>query len=283
MNNKVNRSTLTGLQLLILGGLISPVLAATDTQASPPGPYGSGPGMMGGPQGHPGMMGGPQGGPGDMGGPQGGPGMMGGPRGGPGMMGGPQGGPGMMGGPRGGPGMMGGPQGHPGMMGSPRGGQGDMGGPRGGPGMMGGPRGGQGDMGGPQSGPGMMGSPQGGPGDMDSPQSGPGTKGGPATAILDVISNLDLTAEQRGQLDAIREGLNKREKELVEKIAVAGEKLQKLQQQHIEADQSLRDLNGHLATANMDAANRAEELLTAEQRQRLISSGGAHVMTPAQR
>ena len=284
MNNKVNRSTLTGLQLLILGGLISPVLAATDTQASPPGPYGSGPGMMGGPQGHPGMMGGPQGGPGMMGGPQGGPGMMGGPQGGPpGDMGGPQGGPGMMGGPRGGQGMMGGPQGHPGMMGSPRGGQGDMGGPRGGPGMMGGPRGGQGDMGGPQSGPGMMGSPQGGPGDMDSPQSGPGTKGGPATAILDVISNLDLTAEQRGQLDAIREGLNKREKELVEKIAVAGEKLQKLQQQHIEADQSLRDLNGHLATANMDAANRAEELLTAEQRQRLISSGGAHVMTPAQR
>ena len=264
MNNKVNRSTLTGLQLLILGGLISPVLAATDTQASPPGPYGSGPGMMGGPQGHPGMMGGPQGGPGMMGGPQGGPGMMGGPQGGPpGDMGGPQGGPGMMGGPRGGPGMMGGPQG--------------------GPGMMGGPRGGPGDMGGPQSGPGMMGSPQGGPGDMDSPQSGPGTKGGPATAILDVISNLDLTAEQRGQLDAIREGLNKREKELVEKIAVAGEKLQKLQQQHIEADQSLRDLNGHLATANMDAANRAEELLTAEQRQRLISSGGAHVMTPAQR
>jgi hypothetical protein len=37
----------------------------------------------------------------------------------------------------------------------------------------------------------------------------------------------------------------------------------------------------HLVTANMDAANRAEELLTAEQRQRLISEG-AHVMTPAQ-
>jgi hypothetical protein len=31
----------------------------------------------------------------------------------------------------------------------------------------------------------------------------------------------------------------------------------------------------------MDAANRAEELLTAEQRQRLIS-GGAHVMMPEQ-
>jgi chromosome segregation ATPase len=109
----------------------------------------------------------------------------------------------------------------------------------------------------------------------------PGMMGGPATAILDVIASLDLTEGQRGKLDAIREDLNKREKELVEKIAVAGEKLQKLQQQHIEADQKLSDLNGHLAMANMDAANRAEELLTAEQRQRLIS-GGAHVMAHEQ-
>jgi Spy/CpxP family protein refolding chaperone len=99
---------------------------------------------------------------------------------------------------------------------------------------------------------------------------------------LAVISSLDLTEEQRDKLNAIQEDFNKREKGLVEKIAVAGEKLQKLQQQHIEADQSLRDLNGHLATANMDAANRAEELLTAEQRQRLIS-GGAHIMMPAQK
>jgi predicted secreted protein len=99
---------------------------------------------------------------------------------------------------------------------------------------------------------------------------------------LEVIAGLDLTEEQRNKLGALQEEFNKREKELVEKIAAAGEKLQKLQQQHIEADQSLRDLNGHLATANMDVANRAEELLTAEQRQRLIS-GGAHVMMPAQK
>ena len=205
MNNKVNRSMLTGLELLILGSLISPALAGTDTQASSvPGPYGSGPGVMAGPHGDPGMMGGPQGGPGSMGGSQGDPGMMGGPQGGPGGI-----------------------------------------------------------------------TPQGGPSGRSGPQ------GGPATAILDIIATLDLTEEQHGELDAIREGLNKREKELIEKIVVAGEKLQKLQQQHIEADQSLSDLNGHLATANMDAANRAEELLTAEQRQRLIS-GGAHVMMPEQ-
>jgi len=46
-------------------------------------------------------------------------------------------------------------------------------------------------------------------------------------------------------------------------------------------DQTLIDLKGHLATANMDAANRAEELLTAEQRRRFIR-GGAHVMMPMQ-
>ena len=246
VNNKVNHSMLNGLELLLLGSMIAPVLAGTERGAadegagaqvparyaqagtqefSGPGPYGNGsqrPGVYGmGPDQGPGAyrMGGPQGGPGGMGGPPGGP---------PGMRGGPQGGPGSMGGPQGGP------------------------------------------EGGPQGGP------EGGP------EGGPSGRSGPATAILEVIAGLDLTEEQRNKLGALQEEFNKREKELVEKIAVAGEKLQKLQQQHIEADQSLRDLNGHLATANMDAANRAEELLTAEQRQRLIS-GGAHVMMPAQK
>ena len=260
MNNKVNHSMLSGLELLLLGSMIAPVLAGTERGAadegagaqvparyaqagtqefSGPGPYGNGsqgPGVYGmGPDQGPGAhrMGGPQGGP---------PGMMGGPQGGPGGMGGPQGGPGGMGGPQGGP-----------------------------PGMMGGPQSG------PPQGSSQGGGPEGGPSGRSGPQGG-----GPATAILEVIASLDLTEEQRDKLDALQEEFNKREKELVEKIAVAGEKLQKLQQQHIEADQSLRDLNGHLATANMDVANRAEELLTAEQRQRLIS-GGAHVMMPAQK
>ena len=296
MNNKVNQSMLSGLELLLLGSMIAPVLAGTERGAadkgagaqvparyaqagtqefSGPGPYGNGsqrPGVYGmAPDQGRGAyrMGGPQGGPGGMGGPQGGPpGMMGGPQGGPGSMGGPQGGPGGMGGPQGGP---------PGMMGGPQGGPGSMGGPQGGPGSMGGPhQGGPGGMGGPPQGSSQGGGPEGGPSGRSGPQ------GGPATAILEVIASLDLTEEQRDKLDALQEEFNKREKELIEKIAVASEKLQKLQQQHVEADQSLRDLNGHLATANMDAANRAEEMLTAEQRRRLIS-GGAHVMMPAQK
>ena len=107
----------------------------------------------------------------------------------------------------------------------------------------------------------------------------PGTIGGPATAMLDVISRLDLNEEQRGSLDAIRDDLETREAELIEKITVAAKRLRELQQEHMEADQILKDLNGHLATANMDAANRAEELLTAEQRRQLVR-GGAHVMMP---
>ena len=156
MNNKVNHSMLSGLELLLLGSMIAPVLAGTERGAadegagaqvparyaqagtqefSGPGPYGNGsrrPGVYGmGPDQGPGAY--RMGGPGGMGGPQGGP---------PGMMGGPQGGPGSMGGPQGGPGGMGGPQGRPpGMMGGPQGGPGSMGGPQGGPGGMGGPQG----------------------------------------------------------------------------------------------------------------------------------------------
>jgi F0F1-type ATP synthase membrane subunit b/b' len=99
--------------------------------------------------------------------------------------------------------------------------------------------------------------------------------------MLDVIARLDLNNDQRGALDAIRDDLKTREAELIEKITVAAKRLRELQQQHMEADQTLKDLNGHLATANMDAANRAEELLTAEQRRQLVR-GGAHVMTPTQ-
>jgi hypothetical protein len=160
----------------------------------------------------------------------------------------------------GGPGMMGGPQGGPGQMG--------------GPGMMGGPQGGPGQMGGP----GMMGGPQGGPEEMGGPQGGPAA-GGPAMAMLDAVGRLDLTDEQRAKLDAVRADLNRRQKELLEKIAVATSKLQKVSQEQVLAGQGLSDLRGHLMFANMDAANRAEEMLTKEQRQALVSRS-AHVMTP---
>jgi len=266
MKIKANRSTLTGLKLLILVSLISPALAGTEAQpparyaqagpqVSPaPGPYGTGSAQRPGARGM-----GPGQGPGGYG--MGRPGRMGGPDWGPGEMPGR----GMMGGPDWGPGEMPGR----GMMGGPDWGPGEMPGP----GMMGGPDWAAGEMPGPE----VRREPQGGAGGMDDP----GMMGGPATAMLDVISRLDLTADQRAELDAIRNDLSKREKELLDKIAVAAERLQKLQREHIDADQSLNDLNGHLATANMDAANRAEELLTVEQRQRLIS-GGAHVMMPEQ-
>ena len=318
MNNKVNRSTLNGLELLILGSLISPALAGTEAEtggqgaqmqppahhaeagkqappvrgphglgsASGPGAYGPGPGQGRGgyEMGDPGTMGGPYGGPDMMDDPR----MMGGPYRGPEMMDEP----GMMRGPYGGPGMMDergmmrGPYGGPEMMDE----RGMMRGLQGGPGRMASPRvypaeTGEGPAGtetpattvAPEGGPAGMGSPRGGPSTM----SAPGKLEGAATAMLDGISSLDLTEEQRAELDAIREDHKEREKALIEKISVAAERLQELQQQQMEVDHTLNDLKGHLATANMDAANRAEELLTAEQRRRFIR-GGAHVMMPMQ-
>ena len=156
-----------------------------------------------------------------------------------------------------------------------------MGGGRGGPGQMGGP----GMMGGPQAGPGQMGGPGkmggsqgaeqvGGPGTMDGPAAG-----GPAMAMLDAVGRLDLTNEQRAKLDAMRADLNIRQKALLEKIAAATEKLQEVSREQVLTSQGLSDLRGHLMFANMDAANRAEEMLTKEQRQALVN-GSAHVMTP---
>jgi hypothetical protein len=270
MDNKMLRSTRTGIELLILSSLGLPALAQAQTgpgyagpgtypqyyqsgrQAPPvPRPYGAGPARGPGAYGmEPGQ--GPESY--GMGGPQGGPGQMGG----PGMRGGPQGGPGEMGGP----GMMGGPQGGPGQMGGP----GLMGGPQAGPGQMGG----LGMMGGPQAGPGQMG----GPGTMAGAAAG-----GPAMAMLDAVGRLDLTAEQRAKLDAIRADLNRRQKELLDKIAAETSNLQQASKQQVQASQTLSDLRGHLMFANLDAANRAEEMLTKEQRQTLVNTS-AHVMTP---
>ena len=288
MDNKTHRSMRTGIGLLILSSLTLPALAQAQTGpgyagagAYPPGQYGQsgrqvppvpgpynagsgqdpggygmrGPGMMGGP----GSMTGPRGGPGMMGGPQGGPGQIGS----PGRMAGPQGGPGQMGGP----GRMWGPQGGPGQMGGP----GRMGGPQGGPGMMGGP----GRMAGPQGGQGMMG----GRGGMSRDSSGP--EGGPAMAMMDAVARLDLTPEQRTKLHELRTDLTHRQQELLEKISAAASKLQEITKEQVRASRGLSDLRGHLMHANLDAANRAEEMLTDEQRQTLMSAG-AHVMTPEQ-
>jgi hypothetical protein len=118
----------------------------------------------------------------------------------------------------------------------------------------------------------------GGPG-MMAGSSGP--EGGPAMAMLDAVARLDLTAEQRAELDALRTDLNRRQKELLDKIAVAASKLQETTQEQVRASRGLSDLRGHLIHANLDTANRAEEMLTNEQRHALMSAG-AHVMTPEQ-
>ena len=272
MDNKTHRSMRNGIGLLILSSLTLPALAQAQTgpgyagagayppgqygqsgrQVPPvPGPYNAGSGQDPGGYGMrgPGMMGGP--------------GSMTGPRGGPGMMGGPQGGPGQIGSP----GRMAGPQGGPGQMGGP----GMMTGPQGGPGMMGGP----GRMAGPQGGQGMMG----GRGGMSRDSSGP--EGGPAMAMMDAVARLDLTPEQRTKLHELRTDLTHRQQELLEKISAAASELQEITKEQVRASRGLSDLRGHLIHANLDTANRAEEMLTDEQRQTLMSAG-AHVMTPEQ-
>ena len=138
------------------------------------------------------------------------------------------------------------------------------------PGQMGGP----GMMGGPQGGQGMMG----GPG-MSRDSSGP--EGGPAMAMIDAVARLDLTPEQRAKLSELRTDLTRRQQQLLEKISAAASKLQQITKEQVRASRGLSDLRGHLIHANLDTANRAEEMLTDEQRQALMSAG-AHVMTPEQ-
>jgi len=98
-------------------------------------------------------------------------------------------------------------------------------------------------------------------------------------AMLDAVGRLDLTSEQRTKLDAIRADLNRRQQELLEKIATTTAKLQEASREEMLTSQRLGDFKGHLMFANMDAANRAEEMLTKEQRQILVN-GAFHVRTP---
>ena len=145
---------------------------------------------------------------------------------------------------------------------------------------MSGPQGGQGMMGGP----GQMGGPQGGPGQMGGPapsRDSSGPEGGPAMAMMDAVARLDLTPEQRAKLDELRSDLARRQQQLLEKITAAASKLQELTQEQMRVSRGLSDLRGHLIHANLDTANRAEEMLTDEQRQALMSAG-VHVMTPEQ-
>jgi hypothetical protein len=97
-------------------------------------------------------------------------------------------------------------------------------------------------------------------------------------AMLDSVGRLDLSDEQRRRLEAIRSELEGRQQALLDRMRATTIELQQATQQQHRARQDLGDLRGHLMFANMDAANRAEELLTDEQRESLMSAGG-HVMT----
>ena len=135
--------------------------------------------------------------------------------------------------------------------------------------------GGPGRMGGPMGGPGRMG----GPGMMGGGMGGPGMMGDPGAATLDAIANLQLTEEQRSKVDAIRAELDARQKEVIEKLTKTSDKLRKLQEEQMKLSRTMADLSGHMTEASIDAANRAEELLTDEQRQSLMNTG-THMMMP---
>ena len=61
-------------------------------------------------------------------------------------------------------------------------------------------------------------------------------------AMLHPVGRLELTGEQRTKLDAIRVDPNRRQQELLEKIATTSAKLQKLSHEQILTTQSLSDL-----------------------------------------
>jgi hypothetical protein len=113
---------------------------------------------------------------------------------------------------------------------------------------------------------------------------GPGMMAGPMAgspmAMLGAIGALDLNKEQRSKYDAINQDLNKRMQEITDRMNAESEKLRKLQKEQMSIGRTLNDLRGHMLQANMDAANRAEELLTDEQRQTLVNQGRHFMMPP---
>lgn len=140
---------------------------------------------------------------------------------------------------------------------------------------------GQPPAGGAQSmGPGFGGAGYGMPPGGQQPGMMVGAMGGPGSAMLNTIGAMDLTNEQRSQFNAISGQLQARQQELMDKLRADGEKMRKLQEEQMRLGQTLTDLQGHLMQATMDAANRAEELLTEDQRQAMIDQGRHVMMRP---
>jgi hypothetical protein len=128
----------------------------------------------------------------------------------------------------------------------------------------------------PPAGAGMMG-----------PRMGPGARGmmagpmgGSPMAALGAIGALDLSDEQRSKYDAINQDLNKRMQEITDRMNSEGEKLRNLQAEQMRIGRTLGDLRAHMLQATVDAANRADELLTDEQRQSMYNQGMPFPMQP---
>ena len=146
---------------------------------------------------------------------------------------------------------------------------------------MGMPSGGGAQPTGPGSGSRGYGIPPGGQqhGMTGGPMGG-GPMGGGPMAMFNAIAASDLSDDQRSKLDALRKGLNTRLQEIMGKINAESEKMRKLQEEQMRLVKTLTDLRGHMLQATMDAANRAEELLTDEQREAMIAQGRHIMMQP---
>ncbi len=150
----------------------------------------------------------------------------------------------------------------------------------------GGPGGSSGRMGPGMTGPGTMGPGMMGPGTMGHGMMGPGMMGGgmmgggmmgPHMAGPDgLLSALDLSDDQQRRIDAIHDGVRKQHWELMGRIMDERAKLRDLYRTDkrdpsaIGAEyQRIFDLRRQMIETGIAAHNRLEEVLTAEQRQRV--------------
>ncbi len=107
-----------------------------------------------------------------------------------------------------------------------------------------------------------------------------GPRGGYPMAKFNAIGAIDLTDEQRGKFDALRKELNTSVQEIMGKIRAENEKMRKLREEQMRLGKTLSDLKGQMMQATRDVANRAEELLTDDQRKATIDQGRPTMMQP---
>jgi hypothetical protein len=106
------------------------------------------------------------------------------------------------------------------------------------------------------------------PGMMGAPGMGwPGMGGG--YDVLSPVRAMNLTKEQREQLNAISDGLNDKKTELTAEMTKGKEKLQSLADEQRAQWQALSELQRQMMEADQTARSQAEALLNDQQRQQL--------------